>query len=88
MKNALKEYSRPRANGIIAVNLKDDDELIDVAITDNSCDVMLFSNAGKVVRFHEQSVRSMGRSATGVRGIKLEEHQRVVSILSAEMAKS
>ena len=64
--------------------MKEDDELIDVAITDNSCDVMLFSNAGKVVRFHEQSVRSMGRSATGVRGIKLEEQQHVVSMIIPE----
>tara|TARA_B100001094_G_scaffold333354_1_gene411029 strand:- start:9704 stop:12292 length:2589 start_codon:yes stop_codon:yes gene_type:complete len=80
-KTPLTDYSRPRANGIIAVNLKDGDQLIDVAITDNTADVMLFSNAGKVVRFHETAVRPMGRNATGVRGIKLEGSQRVVSMI-------
>jgi DNA gyrase subunit A len=80
-KTPLPDYSRPRANGIIAVNLKEGDRLIDVAITDNSADVMLFSNAGKVVRFQETAVRPMGRNATGVRGIKLEENQHVVSMI-------
>ena len=70
-----------RANGIIAVNLKEGDRLIDVAITDNTADVMLFSNAGKVVRFQETAVRPMGRNATGVRGIKLDENQHVVSMI-------
>ena len=54
LKNTSADYSRPRANGIIAVNLKEGDRLIDVAITDNTADVMLFSNAGKVVRFKKQ----------------------------------
>ena len=80
-KTPLTDYSRPRANGIIAVNLKEGDQLIDVAITDNTADVMLFSNAGKVVRFHETAVRPMGRNATGVRGIKLEANQHVVSMI-------
>ncbi|TCP97631.1 DNA gyrase subunit A [Cricetibacter osteomyelitidis] len=70
-KTALTEFSRPRANGIIAVNLRDEDELIGVDITDGSNEIMLFSSQGRVVRFSEQSVRAMGRTATGVRGIKL-----------------
>jgi DNA gyrase subunit A len=80
-KTSLTDYSRPRANGIIAVNLNEGDELIGVDLTDGDSEVMLFSDAGKVVRFHEQQVRSMGRTATGVRGIKLQDEQRVVSLI-------
>lgn len=72
-KTALTEFSRPRSAGIIAVNLRDDDELIGVALTDGNDEAMLFSAAGKVVRFSEQAVRAMGRTASGVRGIKLAE---------------
>lgn len=70
-KTALTEFSRPRSNGIIAVNLRDEDELIGVDITDGSNEIMLFSSQGRVVRFAESAVRAMGRTATGVRGIKL-----------------
>ncbi|TCJ96104.1 DNA gyrase subunit A [Volucribacter psittacicida] len=70
-KTALTEFSRPRANGIIALNLRDEDELIGVDITDGSNEIMLFSAQGRVVRFCESAVRAMGRIATGVRGIKL-----------------
>ncbi|MDX3774742.1 DNA topoisomerase (ATP-hydrolyzing) subunit A [Chromatiaceae bacterium AAb-1] len=80
-KTALTEYSRPRANGIIAVNLNDGDRLIGVGITDGSSEIMLFSDDGKVVRFAEGQVRSMGRTATGVRGIKLREGGSVVSLI-------
>ncbi|MDN4503363.1 DNA topoisomerase (ATP-hydrolyzing) subunit A [Alteromonadaceae bacterium BrNp21-10] len=80
-KTELTQYSRPRANGIIAVNLRDDDELIGVALTDGDSEVMLFSDGGKVVRFHESHVRAMGRTATGVRGMKLKEEQKVVSLI-------
>ncbi|RUO73059.1 DNA gyrase subunit A [Idiomarina ramblicola] len=80
-KTPLPEYSRPRNGGIIALNLVDDDELIGVDITDGKGEIMLFSDAGKVVRFAEEQVRSMGRTATGVRGIRLEEGQRVVSLI-------
>jgi DNA gyrase subunit A len=80
-KTPLPEYSRPRNGGIIALNLVDGDELIGVDITDGNGDIMLFSDAGKVVRFAEEQVRSMGRTATGVRGIRLEEDQRVVSLI-------
>ncbi|NVK24932.1 MAG: DNA topoisomerase (ATP-hydrolyzing) subunit A, partial [Gammaproteobacteria bacterium] len=80
-KTALTEYSRPRASGIIAVNLKDEDKLIGAAITNGENEIMLFSENGKVVRFHEEQVRGMGRTATGVRGIKLTEDAKVVSLI-------
>ena len=82
-KTALADFSRPRANGIIAIDLRDGDYLIDVAITDGSRDIMLFSNAGKVIRFRETDVRAMGRTACGVRGIKLQPDQRVISLIIA-----
>ena len=80
-KTPLVDYSRPRANGIIALGLAENDELIGVDITDGRQDILLFSDTGKVVRFNEEQVRSMGRTATGVRGIKLGEGQRVVSLI-------
>ena len=70
-KIALTEFSRPRSSGIIALNLRDEDELIGVDITDGNNEIMLFSSQGRVVRFSESAVRTMGRLATGVRGIKL-----------------
>lgn len=80
-KTPLNEFSRPRSAGIIALNLRDDDELIGVALTSGDDEVMLFSAAGKVVRFPEQAVRQMGRTASGVRGIKLMGGDRVVSLI-------
>ena len=80
-KTALTDFSRPRSAGIIAVNLNEGDELIGVDLTDGSNEVMLFSAAGKVVRFPESQVRSMGRTATGVRGINLNGEDRVVSLI-------
>ena len=70
-KITLTEFSRPRSSGIIALNLRDEDELIGVDITDGNNEIMLFSSQGRVVRFSESAVRAMGRLATGVRGIKL-----------------
>ncbi len=100
-KTPLTAYSNQRANGIIALNLRDDDTLIGVDITNGENDIMLFSDAGKVVRFNEKvrdsetgeikrdpetgeelyALRPMGRTATGVRGIKLEGDQKVVSLI-------
>ncbi len=103
-KTSLTSYSKPRANGIIAVNLKEGDQLIGVDITDGSQEIMLFSDNGKVVRFSEQAkpaldeegnplfdedgkalekggVRPMGRTATGVRGMKLKDDDTVVSLI-------
>lgn len=80
-KTPLTDFSRPRSAGIIAINLIDGDELIGVDLTDGSNEVMLFSALGKVVRFSEQAVRSMGRTATGVRGIRLNDADQVVSLI-------
>ena len=80
-KTRLTDFSRPRANGIIAVDLREDDQLVGVAITDGSRDVMLFTSAGKAMRFNEQQVRTMGRTACGVRGVRLGEGQRVISVI-------
>lgn len=82
-KVALTDFSRPRSSGIIAIELKDGDKLIGAAITDGKQEVMLFTNAGKVIRFSEEEVRCMGRTAAGVRGVKLQENQRVISLVVA-----
>jgi DNA gyrase subunit A len=83
-KTPLSEFSRPRPSGIIAVGLDTGDYLIGVAITDGRHDVMLFSDAGKAVRFTEQDVRPMGREAHGVRGMALGLGQQVISLVVAE----
>lgn len=83
-KTALSEFSNPRKTGIIAVGLDDEDYLIGAALTSGKHDVMLFSDAGKAVRFDENDVRPMGRNARGVRGMNLEEGQCVIALLVAE----
>ena len=83
-KTPLKDFSRPRASGIIAVDLLDDDTLVGVDITDGSRDIMLFSSSGKAIRFNEENVRAMGRVSRGVRGIKLAEGHKVVSLIIAD----
>jgi DNA gyrase subunit A len=83
-KTPLTDFSNPRKAGIIAVNLDEGDYLIGVAITDGACDVMLFSDAGKAVRFAEDDVRPMGRAARGVRGMMLEDGQAVICMLVAK----
>jgi DNA gyrase subunit A len=80
-KTALADFSRPRSNGIIAVDLRDDDYLVNVEVTDGERDVMLFSNAGKSIRFKEADVRPMGRTACGVRGIRLAPGQKVIALI-------
>ena len=82
-KTALTHFDNPRKAGIIAVELDEGDHLIGVAITDGKCDVMLFSDAGKAVRFAEDDVRPLGRKTRGVRGMMLEDGQRVISMLVA-----
>jgi len=83
-KTALDEFSNPRKAGIIAVNLDEGDYLIGAALTDGEHDVMLFSDGGKAVRFHEGDVRPLGRNARGVRGMTIEEGQSVIAMLVAE----
>ncbi|AWI54340.1 DNA gyrase subunit A [Aquabacterium olei] len=83
-KTPLTDFSNPRKAGIIAVGLDDGDYLVGAALTDGKHDVMLFSDGGKAVRFDEEDVRPMGRSARGVRGMMLEEGQSVIAMLVAE----
>ena len=82
-KTPLTDFSNPRKAGIIAVGLDDGDYLVGVAITDGQHDVMMFSDAGKAVRFSENDVRPMGRQARGVRGMMLEDGQAVIAMLVA-----
>ena len=83
-KTPLSEFSRPRTNGIIAIDLDEDDYLIGVALTEGKHDVMLFSDAGKAMRFDENDVRPTGRNARGVRGMRLGAGQKVISLLVAD----
>ena len=83
-KTPLDEFSNPRKAGIIAVDLDEGDFLIGAALTDGKHDVMLFSDGGKAVRFDEDDVRAVGRNARGVRGMALDDGQRVIAMLVAE----
>lgn len=83
-KTPLSAFSRPRSNGIIAIGLDEGDYLIGVALTEGNHDVMLFSDGGKAMRFSENDVRPVGRSARGVRGMRLGVGQKVISLLVAE----
>ena len=82
-KTRLSDFSNPRKAGIIAVDLNENDFLVGAAITDGQYDVMLFSDAGKAVRFDENDVRPMGRTARGVRGMNLVAGQQVIAMLVA-----
>ncbi len=83
-KTPLEDFNNPRKGGIIAVDLDDGDILIGAAITDGKHDVMLFSDGGKAVRFDEDDVRAVGRTARGVRGMTLDDGQSVIAMLVAE----
>jgi DNA gyrase subunit A len=87
-KTALSEFSRPRQSGIIAINLVEGNQLVDVKLTDGNQDILLFSDAGKVVRYTESNVREMGRTAKGVRGIRLAEGQHLISLIIVEAGTS
>jgi len=82
-KTPLTEFSRPLSRGIIAMNLAEDDHLIGVDLTDGNQELMLFTSAGKAVRFREDEVRPLGRDTQGVRGVTLEPGQRVISLVVA-----
>jgi DNA gyrase subunit A len=83
-KCTLESFSRRRSNGIVAIDLLESDELVGVAITDGRRDVMLFNSCGKAIRFNEQDVRPMGRTARGVRGMQLGADQQVISLIIAD----
>ncbi len=80
----LSNFSRPRANGIIALDLREEDSLIGVQLTDGSYDLMLFTSAGKGIRITEGSVRAMGRTAAGVRGIRIKSSDEVISLIATD----
>jgi DNA gyrase subunit A len=80
-KTPLTAFSRPRSNGIIAVDLAENDRLVGVAITDSQREIILVSSGGKAIRFHEDQVRPMGREAAGVRGIKLGDGQQLIALI-------
>jgi DNA gyrase subunit A len=86
-KVSLQQFSKPRAAGVLAMTLQDRDELVSVCISNGDQDIMIFSDSGKVIRFHEKTVRSMGRTASGVRGISLKPEQSVVSLVVVEENK-
>jgi len=79
-KTPLSLFSRPRTSGIIAIDLRNDDRLVDVAITDGKQEIMLFASNGKAIRFREDDVRPMGRGAAGVRGLKLEAGHDLIAL--------
>ena len=85
-KTPLADFSRPRTSGIAAIDLVDGNVLVGAGIANGNSDILLFSDAGKAVRFQETDVRSMGRNARGVRGLSLREGQRVVSLMIADPA--
>jgi DNA gyrase subunit A len=80
-KTSLDAFSRPRASGIIAVDLRDDDRLVGVALTTGHDEIMLCTSGGKAIRFREDEVRAMGRDSTGVRGVKLADDQRLIALI-------
>ena len=79
-KTPLSQFSRPRASGIIAIDLRDDDKLVNVALTDGNAEILLVASHGKAIRFAESDVRPMGRGAAGVRGIKLPDGHEVIGL--------
>ncbi len=89
-KTSLEQYSRPRANGINAITIREDDRVISVALTDGDSDIVLANRKGRAVRFNENTVRTMGRTATGVRGMALDEGDEVIGmvVLNKETPKT
>lgn len=86
-KTTLEAYSRPRANGVNAINVREGDKLVEARLTNGSCEMIIASQEGKAIRFNESTVRPMGRTATGVRAIKLEEGDTVLGMISVEDPK-
>ena len=83
-KTSLEAYSRPRQNGINAITIREDDELLEAKLTSGSSEIMIAASGGNSIRFNETDARPMGRNASGVRGIKLEEGQHVVGMIAVE----
>lgn len=87
-KTTLEAYSRPRANGINAINVREGDMLVEARLTNGSCEMIIASKAGKAIRFNESTVRPMGRNATGVRAIRLGEGDTVIGMVAIEDPKT
>ena len=88
-KTSLEAYSRPRANGVIAINIADGDEVVDVRLTNGSNELIMANRNGRAVRFNENTIRTMGRTATGVRGMRLDEgDDEVVGMVTVNEAES
>ncbi|MEY8194925.1 MAG: DNA gyrase subunit A [Cycloclasticus sp.] len=83
-KTFIKEFEKPRANGKIAIDLREDDTLVGVAVTDGEKEVMLFASSGKVASFKESDVRVMGRTASGVRGMRLKDDEQIISLIISQ----
>ena len=83
-KTLLEEYSRPRRNGVAAINVREDDQLVDVTLTNGKSEILIATYEGKAIRFNEEKVRAMGRVSTGVRGVEIEEGNRVVGMACVE----
>ncbi|MGB8692766.1 MAG: DNA gyrase subunit A [Steroidobacteraceae bacterium] len=81
-KTPLSAFSRPRASGIIGVDLRAEDRLVGVALTDGQSEILLCTSGGKAIRFHEAEVRAMGRDATGVRGVRLAGDQQLIALIA------
>jgi DNA gyrase subunit A len=86
-KTTLEAYSRPRANGVNAINVREGDMLVEARLTNGSCEMIIASREGKAIRFNESSVRPMGRTATGVRAIRLAEGDTVIGMIAIEDPK-
>lgn len=88
-KTSLEAYSRPRANGVIAINIVEGDEVVDVRLTNGKNELIMANRNGRAVRFHEDTIRPMGRTATGVRGMKLDDgDDAVVGMITVNDAES
>ena len=83
-KTLLEEYSRPRRNGVNAINIRENDQLVDVVLTSGNAEILLATHEGKAIRFNESKVRAMGRVSTGVRGVDIEEGNWVVGMACVE----
>ncbi len=86
-KTTLEAYSRPRTNGVNAINVREGDMLVEARLTNGNCEMIIASTSGKAIRFNESTVRPMGRTATGVRAIKLEGDDRVLGMIAIEDPK-
>lgn len=83
-KTSLEAYSRPRTNGVNAITVRDGDMLLEAALTDGNSEILLAARKGKCVRFHEEDARAIGRTATGVRGINIEDDDEVIGMITVE----